>query len=715
MKKLKYAVHAYAWTPRMMRARQLSVLLLLSAGIVAGQSGMRPFAVDWRNNGRDLASVAFLLDAPAGHAGFIQSRGGHLVKPDGERFRIWGVNLTGPANLPSKNDAPMVAAHLAGMGLNCVRFHLLDQRAPLGILDASRNDTQALDARQMDKLDFFIAELKKRGIYSDLNLNVGRVYEEGDGVREFEYLGYAKGVTYFDERLLVLQREYARQLLTHHNPYTRSEYRNEPAVAIVELVNENSLIHAWLRGRLQGNNTRKNRDTWPDITASYERDLTRKYQTWLAAKGYAAVPRLRPSEFASAPVERFRREATFYMELEDTYFQSMRRLLKEELGLRALIIGTSDFEPAGYAMLRSASRLDVVDAHDYWQHPRYTTDWGTALGFRRAFEIANTPMVNEPLRSTVVRLSRSAVAGKPFIVSEMNHSFPSEYACEGIPILAAYGAFHDWDGIIWYNFESIDPSQWDASIRLWFNIRADPVKTAQVVSGALTFLRPDVKPAAQTVTRTYTLEQVLESLRLPATESPYFTPSFPRDIPLRHATRIGGFDGPTTAKFESPGGQPFVCDTNEIEWGNGAVRVDTARTQALVGFSKAFSRAPANFSADVNNPFAAITLVSMDAAPIAQAARLLLTTGSRVANSAMKWNAKRTGLEAWGTAPTVIEPVTGTITLTNLKGATNVRLTPLDGGGGSIGRAIPARKTENGWRLAIGEATTVWYLVQVDR
>ncbi len=39
-------------------------------------------------------------------------------------------------------------------------------------------------------------------------------------------------MTNIGDRMLELQREYARQLLTHHNPYTGSEYRNEPAIAI---------------------------------------------------------------------------------------------------------------------------------------------------------------------------------------------------------------------------------------------------------------------------------------------------------------------------------------------------------------------------------------------------------------------------------------------------------------------------------------------------
>jgi hypothetical protein len=140
----------------------------------------------------------------------------------------------------------VVAAHLARFGINCVRFHFLDANWSGGSLFVrGRDDTRALDPKQLDTLDYFVAELKKRGIYTDLNLNVGRVYRKGDGVRDYEYLGMAKIVNYFDEQVQMLHKEYAEQLLTHRNPYTGAEYRHEPAVAIVELVNENSIVEAW--------------------------------------------------------------------------------------------------------------------------------------------------------------------------------------------------------------------------------------------------------------------------------------------------------------------------------------------------------------------------------------------------------------------------------------------------------------------------------------
>jgi len=64
--------------------------------------------------------------------------------------------------------------------------------------------------------------------------------------------------------LVDLQKEYARQVLTHHNPYTGTQYRDEPGVALLELTNENSLFAGWLTGALdgQGESSGQPQDPW---------------------------------------------------------------------------------------------------------------------------------------------------------------------------------------------------------------------------------------------------------------------------------------------------------------------------------------------------------------------------------------------------------------------------------------------------------------------
>ena len=712
------------------------LFLLLLVGTTSAQHiEWQPFTIDWRQESDSPVDLSFLLDAPAGKEGFIRVRNGHLTKPNGERFRIWGVNFTAASCFPSKQNAPIVAKHLARFGINCVRFHFLDSNWAGSLFIEGRDDTRTLDPDQLDRLDYFIAELKRQGIYTNLNLNVGRNYRKGDGVKDYEYLGLAKVVNYFDEPIQTLHKEYARQLLTHYNPYTRSEYRYEPAVAVVELVNENSIVEAWFSDRLLGKNTTRRPGTWSDITAWYANQLTRRYNDWLqkrlssteleslrdmaGVKADELIPRLTKNEFADAPAKRFHLEAAFYMALEHDYFQAMYRSLKEELGVRALIVGTSDHNhgKTGYPLLASTSQMDIVDGHVYWQHPRYFTDPKTK---RRSFSIRNTPMVNEPFNSTVVQLSRSAVAGKPYTVSETNHPFPNEYACEGIPILAAYAAFQDWDGIFLYTFEHKDPEQWKATMPGHFDIRPDPVRMINLAAGALMFLRADVRPALTTLPRSYSVEQVREGIRSPYSEGSYFTPGFSPCLPLRHATRIVGFDEESGEYPNVRRYSPVVSDTGELAWyysqkEKGLVTVETEKSQALIGFVKDDQKELKNLSAAVDNAFCSIVLTSLEDRPISNSEHLLLTATARSANTGMTWNEKRTSLSDWGTAPTVIEPVRGKVVLRNLEPLQRIEIIPLDGAGKMIGDPIRARSVKGDFVVQIGRPATVWYLIRIQR
>lgn len=713
----------------------LCIVLLISNSVLAERIAMQPFTIDWRDNQNALVDLSFLLDAPAGKDGFIRAENGHLTKPNGECFRIWGINVTGAACFPSKENAPIVADHLARFGINCIRFHFLDSNWSASLFIQGRNDTRALDSQQLNRLDYFVAELKKRGIYTNLNLNVGRNYRKGDGVKDYEYLGLAKVLNYFDEQVQILHKEYARQLLTHYNPYTKSKYCGEPAVLIVEIVNENSIVEAWFSDRLLGKNTNKRPGTWTDITASYADQLTKQYNLWLRQRYSDAelnvlrteagveendlIPRLIKDQFNAASKKRFHLEATFYMELEKNYFESMYQFLTNELGVKSLIAGTSDHNhyKTGYPLLTSTSKLDVVDGHVYWQHPHYFTDPKTK---RRSFSIPNTPMVNDPFNSTVVQLSRSAVHGKPYTVSETNHPFPNEYACEGISILAAYSAFHDWDGIFFYTFEHKEPGQWQTRMPGHFEIRPDPVKMINLAAWAAMFLRGDVRPALETIPRAYSMDQVREGIRRPASERPYYTPGFSLSLPLRHTTRITGFDRRMQHYPKAGRQSPIVSDTGELAWyyserGKGLVTVETKKSQALIGFVRDNHRSLKNLSVEVDNTFCSIILTSLDGQPISGAERLLLVTTACSANCDMSWNDKRTSLADWGTAPTVVEPVKGKVMLWNIEPSQHAEIVPLNGAGRAAGEAIKAQSIEGVFTLNIGESTTPWYLIRVQR
>ncbi|MCI0723783.1 MAG: hypothetical protein L0338_33215, partial [Acidobacteria bacterium] len=670
----------------------------------------KPFTMNHRGGVNSLIDLSFLLDPPAGKNGFIRIQGSHFVKPDGKRIRFWGVNLTdwskGSVMMPPKEDAPVWAATLARFGVNCVRLHFLDLDSPRGLIDRTRNDSREFDPQQLDRLDFFIAELKKRGIYVNLNLNVGRSYKAGDGVQDYDKIRWAKGLTLYDPRLIELQKEYARKILTHHNPYTKSEYRNDPTVAIVELVNENALYIGFRAP-----------------TPYYDNALNEIYNAWLrkkltseelsklraqaGASGDQPVPRLKGAEVGAASKERFYTELTFYIEMESVYFRDMKAYLKDTLGVKSPIVGTADHSHSGssYPLLSSTSLLDIVDGHTYWQHP----------GPRG---IPNTPQVNDPFNSTVVELSRTAFANKPYTVSEVNHPYPNEWAAEGIPTLAAYAGFQDWDGIFWYTFEPKLSADWKPYVGDPFDISLDPVKMPQLAAGALMFLRGDVSVARETVERSYTREQVYDSLRLPRTERPYFTPGFPLSIPLQHGSRIRSLEGKPTGKFTAVDANPIVSDTRELSWylspdKKGLVTLETERSQALIGFVNEGRKSLRNLDANVSNNFCSIVLTSLDSKPISRSTRMLLTAGARVVNTGMKWNENRSALANWGGPPTLIEPVTGKVILRNIEKATEVRVAALDGAGRPIGKPVNAKRTKDGWEIEIGEPASTWYEVTV--
>ncbi len=171
----------------------------------------------------------------------------------GKPYRFWGVNLVAGGAFPTKTVAPNIAGRMRKMGINLVRFHHLEN--PWAGDDNSlvgTTSTRSLNPTTLDRLDFMIAEMKRNGIYSNMNLNVSRTFRVGDGVAGADSLPeFGKGVTIFDPQLIDLQREFARQLLTHVNPYTQKSYAEDPSVAMVEMINENSLYGMWKENALK--------------------------------------------------------------------------------------------------------------------------------------------------------------------------------------------------------------------------------------------------------------------------------------------------------------------------------------------------------------------------------------------------------------------------------------------------------------------------------
>lgn len=248
-----------------------------------------PFPARGISAANGLVDLSALNDAPAGARGFIRASGGHFVDEAGMRARFFGVDCTATACFPTHEVATRAAAHFRRLGVNLVRFHFMDKgTAPIGLL-IQKSD--ALDPGQLDRLDFFVAELAKNGVYANINLHVARRYPGLDGVaaQRFEF---GKMLDRFYPPFIESQKVYARALLTHVNPYTGHPYTAEPAVLCVEMNNENSALPFWA-GNLD------------DLPEPYAGELRRRWNVWLQGR-YKSTARLRAAwggDAKSAPKE----------------------------------------------------------------------------------------------------------------------------------------------------------------------------------------------------------------------------------------------------------------------------------------------------------------------------------------------------------------------------------------------------------------------------
>jgi hypothetical protein len=739
------------------------------------------FVMPWNDATPGPTDMSWLLEKPAGAHGFITSRDGHFATGDGRRWRAWGVVICGEAAVPRMDEAPVIARRLAKFGVNCLRLHHIDHRFPDGILIRHssgkripaisvdgvcyRDDepTRALDPEGMARFDWLVYHCKLNGIYINMGLYVSRPFSSADGVREADQIGLSKGIIYWDDQMIRLQKEFAHQFLTHVNPYTGNSYANEPALAMIELCNESSVTLAWQGGMLTPPSANDpGGKWWVRIPPSYAADLDRRWNAWLACHyasraelvqawqgdlcetedpSLGSVRRLSPPEFAQANRQRFLDEATFLSEIERSYYRDMESFLRGECGARQMMMGTADCAGGQQGMLpliAANAALGMTDGHAYWQLPNPPISdrpWGM-------LPLKNTPMVDDPDRSLPARLSRTAVAGLPHIIGEVYEPFPHDYGCEAIPIMAAYGLLQDWDGIFWckyrghYHFGRLwGPGPywpWDHhAIGAFLSMVNDPMRLSQLAVSGLMWHRGDVQAAKMVVERSVPHEWALESQRnaTPDAGFPYALPYLRGRLGLVHGVRITDFNAaavrPAPGEVELPAGK-IVSDSGELIWEeapeDGRVLIDAPRAQAVI--MRAGGRATTNMRVDLATPFAAVHLASLEDRPISQASSLLLVAAARVANTRMKLFAddSRTVLgpttveENWGKPPARVEPVCATVTLAGLVGARCVNVQPLDGCGQPLGKARRATRNGKDFIVRLSEKPgTTWYLIEVIR
>lgn len=397
-----------------------------------------------------------LLEAPAGKYGFLKVSNGHFEfsRRPGVPVRFYGINIVGDVHFMADNEIDRIADEFAASGYNQVRFHHFDN-----LLKRKDGKSTGLDPSRLERMDYWIAALKKRGIYVTLDLYTLRQIGKGE-IPEFPGLPFAgsewKALVLVNENARRNFEEFSANLLNHVNPYTKLAWKDETAVANISLLNENS-IYAVI------NNA-------PNARKIYER----KFEDWLKRN--------------RTRVDDTNRNFLWEMFLLETYCSGYGKLEKfiRSLGVKVPLTDQNFWTRIPLTVMRG--RYGFVDNHFYWSHPSYRN------GYRPPMVIANSNAV-ENSGGGLPGMFASRIYGKPFSVSEWNDCVPNSYNVQGVFLLGAYAGYQNWDSLNRFAYShSAAGIRKPGGVRV-FDLAGDPVRMLSDRVGICFFLRGDVRPA----------------------------------------------------------------------------------------------------------------------------------------------------------------------------------------------------------------------------
>ena len=637
--------------------------------------GWVPFVMPWDKAPVD---VSFLNHKPAGKFGFVTVRNGKFVFSDnGREIRFWGTCLSAGANFPSHEQAEKIARRLAAFGVNIVRTHHADAVwAERHFFRKDRDNTREFDSENLDRFDYFVACLKREGIYLYLDQLVHRHFKPGDGVDNAAALPpAAKPYTNFDPKLIALQKEFSQALWTHVNPYTGLAYKDDPAVALMEFANENDLF------------------TQPVVLEPYRSRLEKRFRAWAESHGVALDP---------GPVDFTRRTPAimrFFVDVQQSYYREMETFLRREVGVRVPMTGSNWSRNA--ALLVALAERPYTDSHAYWNHP----------GKDGVF--ANTPMV-AATSNILDRLAFQHLEDKPLFVSEWNEPWPNEWRAE-LPLwMAAGAAFQGWNGLTVYTYRH--------SVRVPVNSLSgsfetfnDPACFGLFPAAALAFRRGDVTPARRMV-RVFIPEKDALSEHSP---SPWSATAFHGTTDVA-AVRVVVAPKPPAGDsllYSRPGpaaGHDIrQSRTGEMEHclSKRLLRIDTPRTQAVTGFLQAAGTVTTrDASIEATTEFATVALSSLTNRPIAASPRILLTAVGRAENTGFAYTILRNKMLNSGAGPILIDPVRAKISLnTAIEHPCVIPIRP----DGTLGSPLPVTRRHGRLHFTIGpDSRTIFYQIE---
>lgn len=628
--------------------------------------------LDWTTSPIDLST---LNAKPAGSKGFVKVEGDHFVYGDGTEAKFWGCNVAAFALFDATNAAiEQQAKRIAALGYNLVRIHHHDSAnwSP-SVFVKDSPDTQHLDAKQLDRIDYWVKCLKDQGVYVWLDLHVGRPFLVGDnipGFGELQQVGknagrQGKGFNYVNDRITLLMKDFAKQYLDRTNPYTGLKYTDEPAVMGVLITNENDLTDHFGNDLLPNKPTPVNRAMFEPvrdkIIAALGLNAKTAWQNWLPGQSKIVLNEIQ---------YKWSKDFIDYL---------------HGIGVKVPITTTSTWGSDPLFSLPALTAGDMIDVHSY----------GTPES------MSGNPRADNNFTTWI---AAAQVLGKPLTVTEWNVPFPSRDRFTAPMYMAAEAGLQGWDAPMIFGYQQ-SPLVPQTKLSEWVT-SDDPAITALMPAAALMYRRGDVAPAKTTAVLSLPVEQMLYEAVSPGTSRAI------RTLAEQHRLTIAMPQSPLLpwlAATPAPAGALVVTDykadtlpadatsidsdTGELSrnWKAGTFTINTPRTQAAMGWIGGQEIALGDVTFKLATSKATVVVSSLDNQPIATSKKMLLSAAAQVNTSGKPG------------APILSEPVTGSVVFKTPL-ATAIALTPQ-------GREGPAMKMDGGTIELPADVKTHWFLL----
>ncbi len=663
-----------------------------------------PFSPD------SVIDISHLIEAPAGQHGFLLRDGADVRFENASGLtRFWGINA-GPERR-SPEEMLQAARWFRKHGINLVRQHTVIDA--VGLLSARGE----FDADRLDRYDRWFATLKEQGIYTTWSViyphhgaflqrhdvaaslfeELDRLDEQRDGSRGpivvNDYIN-------IDRDLQDVALKYFEKLLSHVNPYTELAYRDDPALAFLEVQNEsNVFFHTFnaLRENTSPMYAQQLRCGFHDFVIEKYGDKEAVIAEWgnrpdrddnwndgelglMSAFHWGSEGPLYEFEGQS-------RRAGDYIEyltsIQREYF-SRRVDDVRELGFRGVTVTTawtSGGPGASLANLYCDSAADMIERHNYF---------GGGDGGHGIVEgdVDNQTHLSQPGHG-LLALGLFQVQDQPFAASEWSQMPPNPWKAEAAPLYAFYGmGLQGWDAS--YHFACGNHRMGDGWPELRKYVTETPHYMGQFPALARAVHEGHIAEADIVAERHVSRADVFAG----------------RDV-LGQSLSAGGFDdkelegnsvtppaalaiGRVTIAFDDEPSRlenlsqfwneaetTLTSSTGELTWNYGErfVEVRSPKTQSVIGFAGGQSIELPAATVEIETPFVSLIFTSLDEQDVALSRHILITAMARDKQTGSEYSDDQSRLNVVGGPPLLMEPVQATIRLT---GTDEVTVRPLD-------------------------------------